>query len=198
MSLKFKIVIVLVMVSTSLLVFFGLMEKSGLLNNEIENENGINEEDVLYKEELEKQKLEKFEAKTITGKQISNAVFADYDLTMVNIWATFCRPCVDEMDELDALYKSLPKGVNLITICWDGESKLELAKQILEANNTTFDTVIANKDMIYGVLKNYFSFPTTIFINRDGELVGEAMVGAPRYNVVETYNSEINRRLKGQ
>lgn len=138
-----------------------------------------------------------FVSDTINGERVSSGIFADYDLTMVNIWATWCPPCVAEMGELQELYISLENSgynVNMITICDDASSNLKLAKEILDANNATFTTIIADANIKSTIISRYNSFPTTVFVDSNGDIVGAPVVGAPR-NVVETYTSEILGRL---
>ena len=136
-----------------------------------------------------------FTGKTIDGEAISNEIFADYDLTMVNLWATWCKPCVNEMAELAELHKALPENLNMISIGHDADTESELAKQILETKGAEFDTVVADDNMRGTLLKDYMTFPTTIFVDKDGNIVGDLMLGAPPTNVVETYMAQMNSRL---
>lgn len=136
-----------------------------------------------------------FNAKTITGKDISDNIFADYDVTMVSIWATWCKPCVNEMAELEELYKSLPENVNLITICSDADTQNDLAKKILETKGATFDTIVADDTIRNDIVYNYNAFPTTVFVDKEGNIIGDLMLGAPPSNVVETYMAQIMNRL---
>ena len=41
-----------------------------------------------------------FDAKTLDGEEVTEEIFANADLTMVNIWGTFCGPCIEEMPYL--------------------------------------------------------------------------------------------------
>lgn len=42
------------------------------------------------------------------GNEVSESIFADKDVTVVNVWATFCQPCIQEMPELAAWAEELP------------------------------------------------------------------------------------------
>ena len=57
-----------------------------------------------------------FNAKTLNGDTVTEESFKDYNLTMINVWATYCGPCKQEMKDLAALYQSLPEGVNTTSI----------------------------------------------------------------------------------
>ncbi len=133
----------------------------------------------------------RFTTTTIAGEEVTNGIFSEYELTMVNIWATWCSPCVEEMDELQEVYEGMDDNTNLISICYDGNSAGDTAKQILEANGVTFDTLLPNGDIESNIFGTIQYFPTTIFIDSNGNIIGEYLEGAPSYDAVNTYNSII-------
>lgn len=137
-----------------------------------------------------------FETTTLTGDTLSSDLFQDYDLTMVNIWATWCGPCVNEMPDLQKVHQSLPENVNFLTICDDGESKNSLATDILQASNATFQTLLPNDQIKTQLMSGVRAFPTTIFVNSQGILVGTVLEGAPSDDVVETYLTIIETILE--
>ncbi len=137
-----------------------------------------------------------FSAETLDGATVDQSVFADYDLTMVNVWATWCIWCVREMPELEALHQSLPENVNIISICTDADTEAELAKQTISENGVTFQTLIVNDQLSKCLLQSINAFPTTIFVDRDGNLVGAEQIGVPAGDsAAEAYLALINERL---
>lgn len=128
---------------------------------------------------------------TMTTKEMQE-VFGAYDLTMVNIWATWCGPCVGEMPELSAMYNELPENLNMITVCTDTLDALQTAKTILNDCEATFMTLHPNEDVQQYFLNGITAYPTTLFVNREGEFVGEAVIGA---HTAEQYLAEMNARL---
>lgn len=128
---------------------------------------------------------------------VDESIFADYDLTMVNIWATWCGYCIQEMPELVKLYEMLPDNVNLITICDDASTEVELTYAILDACRANFQTLIANQEMYDQFLNQVYAFPTTYFLDSNGMPVGEPITGLPSLDdAAETYYSIINEVLK--
>lgn len=119
-----------------------------------------------------------FTGTTLTGDELTNKVFEDYDLTMVNIWATWCSPCVKEMPELAELYDLLPENMNLITICSDASTQEELANAILDDASANFQTVISNDEINSTILSRITAFPTSVFVDNKGDVV-YAVEGAP-------------------
>lgn len=138
------------------------------------------------------------EGETTEMKLVSQDIFKPYDLTMVNIWATWCGYCVQEMPELAKLKDMLPENVNLITICDDAAAETQLAYQILQMTGATnFPTLMAVEDMYNGqLLANVYAFPTTYFLDSNGMPVGEPITGVPSLEgAADAYLSIINEVL---
>jgi len=122
----------------------------------------------------------KFTATDMEGNTVTEAIFADYDLTMVNVWSTWCGYCIEEMPAFPGLKDSLPENVNLITICEDASIETELANLILDTVGANFTTLVGTAEMFYGgMLSDVYAFPTTLFYDSEGRLVGEAFAGVP-------------------
>ncbi|MEG0392616.1 MAG: TlpA disulfide reductase family protein, partial [Anaerovoracaceae bacterium] len=141
--------------------------------------------------------LNQFEAPTLGGEKVNQDSFKEYDITMVNIWATWCGPCVEELPEIGKLYEQLPKNVNLISICTDAEEERELATEILEKSNSKFTTLIGNDALDKSLLKQIDSLPTTVFVDSKGNVVGEVQVGPPGASgeITDAYMKIINEKL---
>lgn len=119
----------------------------------------------------------------------------DYDLIMINIWGTYCGPCRVEMPELAKLTADLPERVLQLGLCIDGMMQAEAAKQIVESAGGTYDNILPSESF-EKLLGKVVYIPTTVFLNSNGELVGEMEVGVPQGDVVEGYLSMINSRLE--
>lgn len=142
--------------------------------------------------------LASFTTTDIDGNEVTQDVFADYDLTMVNIWATWCGYCITEMPELSELYGRLPANTNLITICNDASSEMDLAKEILADCNAEFLTLQGSDDITEGIVKYVPGFPSTIFVDSEGNLVGNYQGGLPATDgqIADAYLAMINDNLK--
>ena len=113
-------------------------------------------------------------------KMVSQDIFSGYDITMVNIWATWCGYCINEMPELAKLKDMLPENVNLITICDDAASEIELAYSILQMTGATnFSTLAATNEMYSQLLGQVYAFPTTYFLDSEGMPVCLPVTGVP-------------------
>ncbi len=168
----------------------------------IDSIDELKENMILFPSQLEQENsfegnLNKFKTVDMEGKDVNQDILKDYDVTMVNIWTTWCGFCVEEMPELQELYKGLPENVNMITICGDAADEPELTKEILTASKADFTTLQGNEDLEKSILQNVTGFPTTIFVDSKGNVIGAPQVGAPaaKGEIVEGYTKLINDAL---
>jgi len=132
--------------------------------------------------------VEKFPAFTLTnlseGKEVTEAIFSEYDLTLVNIWGTTCPPCIEEMPELEKLQNNYrDKGFKVLGIIADGNHLA--ADEITKALLVTYEHLVPNKAFYDEYLINIQFVPTTVFVNNKGEIVGKTMVGGYNYETFE-------------
>ena len=121
--------------------------------------------------------LTDFRTVDLDGNVVTETIFESYDLTMVNIWATWCGYCVYEMPELARLQNMLPENVNLISICDDAADEPELAASILNASGCSCQTLAASEEMYDQLLGGVYAFPTPYFLDSEGMPVGEPIIG---------------------
>ena len=140
-----------------------------------------------------------FTAKTLDGNTVTESVFGRYDLTMVNVWASWCGPCCKELPDLSELYKILPENVGFLSVTIDDPEDLKAAQDILAENGCTFPCLDgqASAGLTENVLSGVMAIPTTLFFDRSGNQVGTSILGAPDLNgsVVEGYLHELQARL---
>lgn len=141
--------------------------------------------------------IDAFSTKDLNGNTVTNSIFADKDLTVINIWGTFCGPCINEMPELGQWAKEMPENVQIIGLVYDVESEndtkhLSLAKQITSKADAEFTHLIYSSDFA-PLLNGVVGVPTTVFVDSTGKLVGEPVVGAQ----VPVYKSFVEAYIHG-
>ena len=149
------------------------------------------------------QKFPTFEGKDLDGNTVkSDELFSANAVTVVNFWFTTCNPCVGELAELDALNKELAEkggsliGVNTFTLDGD-EAAISEAKDVLAKKGATYQNVYFNSDGEAGKFTtNIFAYPTTYVVDRNGNIVGEPIVGAiTDNNQAETLQKLLDQAL---
>lgn len=147
------------------------------------------------------QKFPAFEGKDLDGNPVkSDELFSANAVTVVNFWFTTCNPCVGELSELDALNKELAKkggaliGVNTFTLDGD-EAAISEAKAVLAKKGVTYQNVYFASDGEAGKFTtNIFAYPTTYVVDRNGNIVGDPIVGA----ITEKKQAETMQKLIDQ
>ncbi len=149
------------------------------------------------------QKFPTFEGKDLDGNTVkSDELFSGNAVTVVNFWFTTCNPCVGELAELDALNKELAEkggaliGVNTFTLDGD-EAAISEAKDVLAKKGATYQNVYFNSDGEAGKFTtNIFAYPTTYVVDRNGNIVGEPIIGAiTEKNQAEALQAQIDKAL---
>ena len=188
---------------------YALLKKSAQEISEIENK--LTELEKQHPEILNEetdangdvQKFPSFEGKDLDGNEVkSDELFSANAVTVVNFWFTTCSPCVGELGELDALNKELADkggaliGVNAFTLDGD-ETAIADAKDVLAKKGATYQNVYFDSSSPAGTFtSNIFAFPTTYVVDRNGNIVGEPIVGAiTEKNQAETLQSLIDQAI---
>ena len=131
------------------------------------------------------QKFPAFEGKNLDGNTVkSDELFSGNAVTVVNFWFTTCNPCVGELSELDALNKELAEkggaliGVNTFTLDGD-KAAIADAKDVLAKKGATYQNIYFGSGGDAGkFVENVFAYPTTYVVDRNGNIVGDPIVGA--------------------
>lgn len=188
---------------------YALLKKSAQEISEIENK--LTELEKQHPEILNEetdangdvQKFPSFEGKDLDGNEVkSDELFSANAVTVVNFWFTTCSPCVGELGDLDALNKELAEkggaliGVNTFTLDGD-EAAISEAKDVLAKKGAAYQNVYFDSDGEAGKFTtNIFAYPTTYVVDRNGNIVGDPIVGAiTEKNQAEALQAQIDKAL---
>lgn len=131
--------------------------------------------------------LGEFTTQDVYGKTYTHEIFRDYDLTLVNIFTTWCSPCVAEIPDLEKLHNMMAdQGVNVIGVVLDvldenGEiiqEYLEKAQFLAEQTGATYPFLLPDTTYMNGRLIGIEGFPETFFVDKNGNIVGETYSGS--------------------
>lgn len=119
-----------------------------------------------------------FEATTIDGEPLTSDCFADSKLTMINVWATYCNPCLNEMPDLGEIANSYDASefqiIGIISdVMADSEDgDIENAKDLIAQTKADYPHVLLNESLYSNLVGGVDSVPTTFFVNQKGEMLG--------------------------
>ena len=137
-----------------------------------------------------------FSTRDLNGNVVTQEIFAGKKVTVVNVWGTFCPPCIGEMPELGAWAKEMPEGAQIIGLICDVEGEgdtrhLELARKILSEAHADFVNIYPDEALTKR-LDSVEAVPTTFLVDSNGKIIGEPVIGAD----VAAYRSAVERYLK--
>ena len=128
-----------------------------------------------------------FETTDLAGNVVTADVFADHKLTMINVWATYCSPCLQEMPELGELSREYQdKGVQIIgipidTLEQDGtwsQSQVANAASLASQTGADYLHILPSQDLIQAGLGDIYAVPTTFFVDSSGNVTGDTYMGS--------------------
>lgn len=137
-----------------------------------------------------------FEGIDFAGNAVSNELFMDYDVTIVNFWSNGCGSCIAEMPELEEYYQSFKdRNINLIAVAvsaGDSEEERARAEEILKEKGVTYQNIIPDteSDFYKDFIGNITGYPVTYLVDSEGN-----MVGAPLVGVVKNQEDTLMKRL---
>ena len=124
-----------------------------------------------------------FKGKDLDGNDVDDSLFAKNKVTVVNFWFSGCKPCVGELSKLNELNETLKEmggevvGINTDTLD-NNEAGIKEAKEILKAQGASYKNLTFNSNSTVGKYAgNIMAFPTTVLVDKDGNIVGEPFMG---------------------
>lgn len=128
-----------------------------------------------------------FSMQDIEGSTYTQEMFADYDLTMVNVFTTWCTPCINEIPDLQKLQESMKdQNIQVVGIVLDGigsngktdEETVEKAKLLAKRTGASYPFLIPDSSYLNGRLANIEAVPETFFVDKNGNIVGDTYSGS--------------------
>ena len=124
-----------------------------------------------------------FKGKDLDGNDVDDSLFAKNKVTVVNFWFSGCKPCVRELSKLNELNEKLKEmggevvGINTDTLD-NNEAGIKEAKEILKAQGASYKNLTFDSNSTVGKYAgNIMAFPTTVLVDKDGNIVGEPFMG---------------------
>ena len=124
-----------------------------------------------------------FKGKDLDGNAVDDSLFANNKVTVVNFWFSGCKPCVGELSKLNELNETLKEmggevvGINTDTLD-DNQDGIKEAKEIMKAQGASYKNLTFDSNSTVGKYAgNIMAFPTTVLVDKDGNIVGEPFMG---------------------
>ena len=116
----------------------------------------------------------------LNGESIDSEYITSHDLTVINIWATYCEPCIREMPVLESISNEKQDTIGIVGLISDiykmdgsvDEQQLEKANYILTQLNVSYPNIMADESILNDIFSKISAVPTTLFIDSSGKIVG--------------------------
>lgn len=132
--------------------------------------------------------LDSFQSWDLNGQVVDERIFSGYQLTMINLWGTFCGPCLREMPELGQLAQDYAdRGVQVMGVVVDVQTdgaggfrmdQIETARELVSQTGADYPHLLPSSDLYTAKLREVSAVPETIFVDSEGNLVGQSYVGS--------------------
>lgn len=142
-----------------------------------------------------------FEGVDFAGNMVSNKLFKDYDVTIVNFWSNGCGSCIAEMPELEEYYQSFKdRNINLVAVAvsgGDSEEERVRAEEILKEKGVTYQNIIPDieSEFYKDFIGNITGYPITYLVDSDGNMVGAPLIGVLKKQE-EVLMNRLNEMMK--
>ena len=134
-----------------------------------------------------------FEGTDLEGNAVSQEVFSQSKLTMVNVWATYCNPCLREMPGLGELAAEYDQSefqiIGIVSDVWEGEDQT-LVESLVQETGAAYPHLLANDSVGQAILSSVSAVPTTFFFDGDGAYLG-GVVGSREKSDWEELSHEL-------
>ena len=124
-----------------------------------------------------------FSGQDFDGNSVDESLFSGNAVTVVNFWFTGCKPCVAELSKLNELNDTIKsmggEVVGINTETFDGnEAAIKEAATVLESQGAKYRNLSIDSASDAGkYASDIMAFPTTILVDRNGNIVGDPMLG---------------------
>ena len=121
-----------------------------------------------------------FEGTDLEGNTVSSDIFSQSKLTMINVWATYCGPCLNEMPALGELASEYDgeefQIIGIVSDVMEGKDQ-SLVESLVQQTGANYPHLLLNESIYYGLLTDVSAVPTTFFLDENGTLL-DTVIGA--------------------
>lgn len=178
---KFKMITILMAAALCLTLFSACSSSKPDNNNTVDNSTDSSDNN--DSTGLTAANIGSFTTQDLDGESYTESIFKDHDLTMVNVFTTWCTPCVEEMPYLEELSNSMKdKNVQIVGVPLDvldengnvDEEMLDRAKLLAEQTGVTYPLLLPDSGYMNGMLMGVEAVPYTFFVDKDGNILGDS------------------------
>ena len=150
---------------------------------EIEQKNSLSDSSSQESNSESASVFSNFSGQDFDGNTVDSSLFSGNAVTVVNFWFTGCKPCVAELSKLNELNDTIRSmggeviGINTETFD-ENKDAIKEAASVLESQGAKYRNISIDSSSAAGkYASEIMAFPTTILVDRNGNIVGDPMLG---------------------
>lgn len=124
-----------------------------------------------------------FEGTDLEGNPVTQDIFSQSKLTMVNVWATYCNPCLSEMPGLGELAAEYDESefqlIGIVSDVMEGDDQ-SLVESLVQETGADYTHLLANDSIGQALLSGVSAVPTTFFFDGEGAYLGGVVGSAEK------------------
>lgn len=130
--------------------------------------------------------LDNFITYDLYGGLVDQNIFSEYEITIVDVWGTYCNPCIEAMPVLASIYKKYSdSGVNVVGIVIDvqsadGTPKADFVEKAIDIKNQTganFTHMIVSDNIRRAIIKDISAIPASFIVDSKGKIISDVAYG---------------------
>ncbi|MCI7303433.1 MAG: TlpA disulfide reductase family protein [Clostridiales Family XIII bacterium] len=145
----------------------------------------------LPEEQTEGKDLTSFKTLDLTGTETDQSVFANYKYTLIDVWGTYCNPCIRSMPDNEKLYQAFKdKGLGVMGIVVDAldqsgsvdMDQVDYAKELLDKQGVTYPVLLPSEGVMKNLVNRISVIPSYIFVDSKGNITSTVYEGGRSYD----------------
>lgn len=112
-----------------------------------------------------------FTLMTTAGDEVSKDIFKENEYTLVNVWATHCKPCIEELPILQKINDDKTNGLPVVGIVGDGNDNAPQANEMLKKLNVKFTNILPDQAFEEDFVTKQEGVPYSMIVDKDGKIL---------------------------
>lgn len=123
------------------------------------------------------EKIPAFESHDLNGEKIDSKVFENQEYTLLNVWATYCAACLDELSDLQKISKE-NKNIQIVGLIADGDVDEINAVKVTKDAKVDFKNIIPDLNLKKELIEKMNVAPISFIVNKKGEILEGPIIGS--------------------
>ena len=186
-----KLLLAIMVLAVAVIGLSACGDKSGEEKNSGDKSAAAQQAWTLPEYQTEGKDLTDFKTLDLTGKEADQSVFSNYEYTLIDIWGTYCNPCIRSMPDNEKLYQAFKdKGLGVMGVVVDAldqsgsvdMEQVDYAKELLQQQGVTYPVLLPSDTVMKNLVNRVSVIPSYVFVDRKGNITSTVYEGGRSYD----------------